>query len=125
MGLSGVLPTRGAHCSTAAMPSSAVTHVSSPTHPVLVRDHAHSVLHPLVHSQPKASEQRGSHTAHSTRHQKLYVVGFGPQQLKLCSVDSLLLVTAHRHSDCVDRATGCNSGRGDAQQAKGVLVTQW
>lgn len=33
-------------------------------------------------------------------------------------------VTAHRPSNAVDRAMGCNSGWGDAQQAKGVLVTQ-
>lgn len=92
LGLSRALPTAGPHWSTAVTPLSVVTQVSSLMHTAQVGQHTHHVLHPLLHGQPEGSEQRESHTAHSSTHQKLYVGGFGPSatEILLCRFYSLV-----------------------------------
>lgn len=82
----------------------------------------HTVLHPLLHVQPRGLD-RGAHiqpTAPGTRNCMLWAPSnrdFGLQVL-------FSWVTAHRPSNPVDRTMGCNSGWGVAPQAKGVSVTQ-
>lgn len=109
-GLSWALPTAGPHWSTAVMPLSVVTHVSSPMHAAQVGHHTQCVPSTAALTAQGSRTEGVTYSPQQHTPETVHCGVWALSNRNFALQISFSCVTAHRPSNPVDRAMGCNSG---------------